>query len=102
MVDTDRKGKKKGAGRAQGSGRATPKSSSERTHSSGRYTAPLPKSAKKSPKWMGPLILAILILGALTIILNYVQVLPGGPSNWYLLGGIVCIGLGFGIATRYR
>ena len=29
-----------------------------------------------SPKWMGPTILALLILGALMIVLNYFDVLP--------------------------
>jgi hypothetical protein len=51
---------------------------------------------------MGPLILLILLAGAATIILNYVDVLPSSPSNWYLLGGILAIACGFGVATRYR
>jgi hypothetical protein len=51
---------------------------------------------------MGPLILALLIVGALTIVFNYFNVLPGGPSNWYLVGGIVLIAGGFVVATQYR
>jgi len=51
---------------------------------------------------MGPLILALIALGMLMIVLNYAEVLPAGPSNWYLLGGIVLIGIGFGVATQYR
>jgi hypothetical protein len=51
---------------------------------------------------MGPLILVLLIGGALMIVLNYFNVLPGGPSNWYLIGGIVLIAAGFVVATRYR
>ena len=69
---------------------------------SGRYTPPIPRSIKVSPKWMGPLILALLIVGALTIVLNYFNVLPAGPSNWYLVGGIVLIAGGFVVATQYH
>jgi hypothetical protein len=51
---------------------------------------------------MGPLILALLIGGALTIVLNYFDVLPAGPSNWYLVAGIVFIAGGFVVATQYH
>lgn len=51
---------------------------------------------------MGLLILGLLILGALTIVLNYFDVLPASPTNWYLLGGIVLIAGGFVVATQYR
>ncbi|HXW35053.1 MAG TPA: cell division protein CrgA, partial [Acidimicrobiales bacterium] len=69
---------------------------------SSRYTPPVPRDTRVSPKWMGPLILALLIGGALVIMLNYFDVLPAAPTNWYLLGGIVMIGGGFIVATRYR
>jgi hypothetical protein len=51
---------------------------------------------------MGPLILALLIGGAIIIVLNYFNVLPAGPSNWYLVGGIVLIAGGFVVATQYH
>jgi len=51
---------------------------------------------------MGPAILGLLIIGALTIVLNYFNVLPAGPSNWYLLGGIILIAGGFFLATKYH
>jgi hypothetical protein len=51
---------------------------------------------------MGPLILALLILGALMIVFNYFDVLPDAPTNWYLLGGIALIATGFITATQYR
>jgi hypothetical protein len=51
---------------------------------------------------MGPAILALLLLGMVTIIVNYVGVLPGGASNWYLLLGLGFITSGFLLATRYR
>ena len=51
---------------------------------------------------MGPLILFLLIAGGIGIILNYFNVLPGGPSNWYLLVGIGFIAAGFITATQYH
>ena len=51
---------------------------------------------------MGPLILALLVGGALMIVLNYFNVLPDAPTNWYLLGGIGLIASGFITATQYR
>jgi Cell division protein CrgA len=95
---------KQGPGGASRKGRATGRTTSKGSSnpSAGRYTPPIPRSVKVSPRWMGPLILFLLIAGALTIVLNYFNVLPGGPSNWYLLVGIVVIGGGFVTATRYH
>jgi len=69
---------------------------------SGRYTPPIPRSRKVSPKWMGLLIIALLIVGALVIVLNYFNIMPAGPSDWYLLVGILMIASGFLVATRYH
>jgi len=98
---------KQGPGSATRKGKSTGRAATGRAVSrpattSGRYTPPIPRTVKVSPKWMGPLILALLVVGALTIVLNYFNVLPAGPSNWYLLGGIVLIAAGFVVATRYR
>ena len=54
-----------------------------------------------SPRWYGPLILILLLLGVLIILLNYLSVF-GTPSGWFLLVGLVIIGAGFALATRYR
>ncbi|HMK98647.1 MAG TPA: cell division protein CrgA [Acidimicrobiales bacterium] len=97
---------KQGPGRAtrkgRPAGRTTTRGGSRPKTTSGRYTPPIPRSVKRSPKWMGPLILAFLVVGTLTIVLNYFNVLPDSPTNWYLLGGIVLIAGGFVIATQYR
>ncbi|MHB8593811.1 MAG: cell division protein CrgA, partial [Acidimicrobiales bacterium] len=66
------------------------------------YTPPIPRSVKVSPRWMGPLILALLIVGGITIVLNYFNVMPASPTNWYLLGGIALIASGFVVATQYH
>ncbi len=51
---------------------------------------------------MGVLLLALLIAGLLMILLNYLGVLPGSVSTWYLIGGLGLFFLGFILATRYR
>lgn len=69
---------------------------------SGRYTPPIPREFKESSKFVPILMFALLGLGMLVIIVNYLDVLPGGANNWYLLGGLVSITAGFVVATRYR
>ncbi len=88
--------------KGRSAGRTTSRAMSRPNTTSGRYTPPIPRNKKVSPKWMGPLILALLVLGALMIMLNYFNVLPAAPTNWYLVGGIVLIAGGFVIATQYR
>lgn len=69
---------------------------------SGRYTPPIPKAVRRSPRWFGALVLFLLVAGVLCILLNYMTVLPGSVSAWYLVAGLVVIFLGFIMATRYR
>ena len=88
--------------RGRSPGRVTGRAVARPATASGRYTPPVPRSVKVSPKWMGPLILVLLILGALMIMLNYAGVLPKSPTNWYLVGGIAMIAGGFVVATQYR
>ncbi|CAN5468587.1 hypothetical protein BH18ACT1_BH18ACT1_04010 [soil metagenome] len=48
---------------------------------------------------------ALLLAGALVIVLNYLGVLPtesGEASNWWLLAGLGLISAGFVTATQYR
>jgi hypothetical protein len=52
--------------------------------------------------WVPVLMLTFFGVGVFGILLNYLGVLPSSPSNWYLLGGLGVIVLGFITATRYR
>ncbi len=72
------------------------------TSKPGRYTPPIPKDQRKSPPWYPVVLLALLVIGLLMIVLNYVHVLPGGTSNWYLIGGIGAIVAGLTMATFYH
>jgi hypothetical protein len=69
---------------------------------SGRYTPPVPKELKVSPPWVPYLMFALLLLGLLVIILNYMELLPGAADNWYLVVGLAAITGGFITATQLR
>lgn len=53
-----------------------------------------------SAPWVAPIMFGLLGVGALMIILNYVELLPGATSNWYLLGGLGMILGGIVTATQ--
>ena|GEM_PF-127064 len=88
------------------SGRVTPKggraAAPGRPAQSGRYTPPIPKERRHSPLWFGVVLLALMVLGLLLIVLNYVGVLPSGTHNYYLIAGIVAIVAGLVMATFYH
>ena len=84
-----------GSGRLAKGGRTTPRGT-------GRYTPPIPRTQRVSPRWVPVLILTLLILGVLVIVINYLGILPGGASNWYLLLGLALIVGGFVTATNYH
>ncbi len=104
----------KGRAGRSGPGKAAPKGRKGRSNAAateskrvtpkgtGRYTPPVPRSQKVSPIWVPILMFTCLLGGMAMIILNYVDVLPGGVSNGYLLGGLVLITVGFITATRYH
>jgi hypothetical protein len=78
------------------SGRVTPKPTA-------RYTPPVPRSEKVSPRWVPIVMFTSLGLGMAVILANYVSLLPGDePSNMYLLLGLVFITVGFITATKYH
>ena len=80
-----------------GGGRVTPAKAA-----SGRYTPPIPKAVKVSPRWVPMLMAALLVVGGAIIILNYLELLGGKASNTYLLIGLVLITGGFITATQWR
>ena len=100
---TDKQAPARPARTGKSSGRVTPKGGgSARQAGPGRYTPPIPKDKRHSPTWYPWLLLTLLVAGLAVIVLNYVNVMPGGTSNWYLVGGIVAIVVGLGMATFYR
>jgi hypothetical protein len=83
-------------GKGTNAGRATPK-----RQPSGRYTAPIPKAQRTSPRWYPWVIVSLLFIGLFIIVVNYSS-LFWSASNWALIGGIGAILIGTIMATRYR
>jgi hypothetical protein len=90
--------------REGGSGRTTPKGTRPGDHpdASTRYTPPIPKEEKVSPRWVPVMMFALMALGSILIIINYLGVLPGGTSNTYLLVGLGLILASIVTATQWR
>jgi hypothetical protein len=93
-----------GPGKAQKKGR----SAGGRTTQAGgavtssRYTPPVPKNVRTSPRWMGVAIIVLFLLGVLIVIFNYADLLPGGVNNLWLIAAIGAIFAGLIVATRYH
>ncbi len=92
-------GKAQKKGRSAG-GRTTEAGGTKVT--SARYTPPVPKNVKTSPRWMGISIIVLFLLGVAIVILNYADLLPGGVNNLWLIAAIGAIFAGLIVATRYH
>ena len=94
---------KAGPGKAQKKGRSSGgRTTTHQPARNVRYTPPVPKSVRSSPKWMGVLIIGLFLLGVVIIILNYAGLLPGGVDNWWLVAAIGSIFAGLMVATHYH
>jgi len=87
--------------------RVTPKGTTpkgEGPQKSTRYTPPTPaaKYDMPSPMWVPVVMFSFFGAGLLAIFLNYTGVLPGAPTQWYLLGGLTAILAGIITATQLR
>jgi hypothetical protein len=70
---------------------------------SGRYTAPKPKSEKHSPAWLPILMAVTFATGLFVVVLNYLDILPGdGAQNRYLFLGLGWVVVGFVLASNYH
>ena len=87
--------------RRAGNRRVTPKTPGS-APASGRYTPPIPKEQKVSPRWVPVLMFTFLALGVIVIVANYLNLLPGDADNKYLLLGLGFITAGFVTATNYH
>lgn len=95
--------RKPGPGSRPTTGRVTPKGGTPAASSpSGRYTPPVRREEKVSPRWVPVVMFALLIVGMLIIVANYLEVLPGDAKNEYLFLGLGLITAGFITATKYR
>lgn len=73
--------------------------STDGIHSSSRYTPPIPKSMRESPRWVPILMLVLLVLGGVIIMARN---LVFSGNNWLTLVGLACILGGLYTATKWR
>jgi len=78
-----------------------PQSKSKRT-TRGPGPVPAKRRPRPSPQWWAPAFLGLIALGVLVIVLNYLAVLPGAVTGWYLVAGFVLLLGGFVMATKWR
>jgi hypothetical protein len=80
-----------------------PKSRQRNKRTSRPYAPPPPrKRPKASPRWYGFLVLGLILLGVALIVLNYMDIVPGGTRSLWLWVGLGLIAAGFGASTRWR
>lgn len=90
----------KASSRAGASSAAAPRYAREAT---GRYTPPTSQEENRpSPWWVPTIMLVFFGGGILSIVLNYLGVLPSSPSNVYLLAGLGAIVAGFIVSTKWH
>jgi hypothetical protein len=83
---------------ASGSSRPVPGASS-------RYTPPSPTHLRSAGarRWVPIVMFSLLGIGVLMIVINYMSILlPGAPSNWYIVGGLGLILAGIMVATQWE
>lgn len=65
-------------------------------HGSGRYTPPHEEGEHAERKWPIVIAAACGLVGLVVIILNFLLVLPGSESSWYVIAGLVVLAVGLG------
>jgi len=68
----------------------------------GRITPKKQRETEESHAQFGWLILQLLAFGIIVVTLNYLAVLPGSVSPWYLVIGLASLFGGFYLSTKYK
>ena len=55
-----------------------------------------------SPAWYVGLMFGLMAVGIIVILLNYMNILPGGTDGKWLLGGLGMVGVGMAMLLNYR
>jgi hypothetical protein len=73
-----------------------------------RPTPPKSKAAHEveekgpSPTWYVVIMFGLMAVGIVVILLNYINLVPGGTDSMWLIGGLAMIGIGFAMTLNYR
>ncbi len=67
---------------------------------SSRYTPPVPRSVKESPKWVPIVMCVFLALGVLTILARYL--FSDEVGNWPVFAGLAFVLAGLYTATKWH
>jgi hypothetical protein len=67
---------------------------------SSRYTPPVPRSVKESPRWVPVLMVTLLVLGCLFILVRYLA--SDHVGNWPVFAGLACVLAGLYTATKWH
>jgi hypothetical protein len=80
-----------------------PKSKGRRKPKRIATAPPVAKEAKVSPRWYVILMFSLMAVGVLTIIINYLGLLPGGQMrSIFLYTGLAAIAAGFIMTLNYH
>lgn len=60
------------------------------------------KDTKVSPMWYVVLMFSLMAIGVLVIILNYIDLVPGGQRSMFLYSGLGAIAAGFLMTMNYH
>lgn len=60
------------------------------------------KDTKVSPTWYVVLMFSLMAIGVLVIILNYIDLVPGGQRSMFLYSGLGAIAAGFLMTMNYH
>ena len=63
---------------------------------------PTHKEEKVSSPWYAAVMFGLMGLGVLLIILNYIELVPGGQASTYLYSGLGLIAIGFLMTMNYH
>jgi hypothetical protein len=78
-----------------------PKSKGRRKPKRVVHTPPPAKEVKVSPTWYVATMFSLMAIGVITIILNYIGLMPGDAINWLYMG-LLAIAIGFVMTLNYH
>jgi hypothetical protein len=80
-----------------------PKSKGRRRPSRTAATKPVHhKDTKVSPTWYVVTMFSLMAIGVLVIVLNYIDLVPGGQRSMFLYSGLGAIAVGFLMTMNYH